>query len=179
MLLKIGIVGRALGLQGSFYVSGRDEPMPESLKIVQIGRTVDTAKDAKILKSFVQNGRPVILCDLASDRSSAELLTGMSIWAESHLISVQDDKEFLLSDLKGRKVFDADGVLLGIVEDVIKMPASVNIIVVNPSGSSDLEIPVISDYVDMSFKRGENSLCLNVPGAVFEEIWNSRVKHES
>lgn len=179
MLLKIGIVGRALGLQGSFYVSGRDEPMPETLKAVRIGKTDQTAKDAVILKSFVQNGRPVILCDLASDRTSAELLTGMFIWAESHLISVQDDKEFLLSDLKGREVFDADGVLMGTVEDVVKMPASVNIIVLNPSRSSDLEIPVISDYIDMSFRRGEANLRLKVSCSVFDEIWNARAKHES
>jgi ribosomal 30S subunit maturation factor RimM len=179
MLLKIGIVGRALGLQGSFYVSGRDEPMPESVKSVKIGKTDATAKEAKILKSFVQNGRPVILCDLANDRNSAELLTGMFIWAESHLISVHDDKEFLLSDLKGREVFDANGVHMGMIEDVVKMPASVNIIVVNPSRSSDLEIPVISDYVDMSFKRGEANLRLTVSCSVFEEIWNSRAKNES
>ena len=111
MLLKLGIVGRALGLQGFFFVSGRD-----------------------------------------------------------------DSKEFLLKDLMGRRVIDSDGVIVGDVEDVVPMPASINIVVAKLDKSADVDIPMISDYIDMSFQRGGKELKLVVPASTFEEIWNPRIK---
>jgi ribosomal 30S subunit maturation factor RimM len=176
MLLKLGIVGRALGLQGFFFVSGRDEPIAPSIVAIKIGRTLDTARDAKVVTCGWQTNRPTIKCSLAGDRTAAELLTGMTIWAEETHVHVDDSKEFLLNDLIGRKVIDSDGMAVGVVEDVIKMPASINIVVVNLTQSADVDIPMISDYVDMSFQRGDKELKLAVPISTFEEIWNPRVK---
>lgn len=176
MFLKIGIVGRALGLQGSFYVSGRDEPIPSSIKTVKIGRHLDSAQAAELLKTTWQGGRVAILCSLASDRTSADLLKGMTIWAESSQINVADDKEYLLVDLKGRKVLDVDGECLGLVDDVVKLPASINLIVLNPDKTADVEIPMINDYVDMGFTRGETMIKLRVKRELFDDIWNMRGK---
>lgn len=176
MFLKLGIVGRALGLQGSFYISGRDEPIPNSIKNFKIGKTIETARDGKILTSGWQQQRPFIKCDLAADRTAAELLIGLTIWIEAKHVHVDDDKEFLLSDLKGRAVFDSDNVHFGSVEDVVVMPASINIVVVSLDLSADVDIPMISTYVDMEFKRGGTELKLLVPKDTFEEVWNSRIK---
>jgi len=176
MFLKIGIVGRALGLQGSFYVSGRDEPIPTTVKQIKIGRSIETARDARILKSLWQKGRASIVCDLAGDRTSAELLTGMSIWVDASNIVVEDDSEYLLVDLRGREVIDVNGETIGIVQDVVRMPASTNLIVLSEARDADVEIPVIADYVEMGFKRGESRIKLTVAAETFDEIWNSRGK---
>jgi hypothetical protein len=56
------------------------------------------------------------------------------------------------------------------------MPASINIIVLKPDESAEVDIPMISDYVDMNFDRGGSELKLMVPGDTFDEIWNARVK---
>ena len=176
MFLKLGIVGRALGLQGSFYVSGRDEPIPETVKTIKIGLRLEIARDAEIISVGWQKGRATIKCNIAHDRTAAELLTGMSVWTSEAQVKVENEKEFLLSDLIGRTVFDSDGVKLGVVEDVVRMPASTNIVVVNGDLSADVDIPVISDYVDMRFKRGDTAINLVVPLSTFEEIWNSRNK---
>ena len=112
MFLKLGTVGRALGLQGSFYISGRDEPIPSAVTIIKIGNSLDTAKEAKIISLTWQQERPVIKCSLAIDRTAAELLRGMSIWAEASTIKVDDSKEFLLKDLIGRSVIDVDGKVM-------------------------------------------------------------------
>jgi len=176
MFLKIGIVGRALGLQGSFYVSGRDEVIPSSIRRIKVGKTLETAREAEILKSVWQSGRAAIVCSLAADRTAAELLQGMSIWVEASQIKVTEETEFLLIDLIGRDVIDVNGSLVGRVEDVLKQPASINMLVVNQDKKADLEIPVIADYVDMGFRRGERLINLKVDKSVFDEIWNTRGK---
>jgi ribosomal 30S subunit maturation factor RimM len=176
MFLKLGIVGRALGLQGSFYVSGRDEPIPDTVISVKIGRTLQTAREGQIISRGWQQGRPNIKCSLAGDRTASELLTGMTIWVDESQIKLDNSKEFLLKDLQGRTVIDSDGIVLGTVDNVIKMPASINIIVLKPDESADVDIPMISDYVDMNFDRGGSELKLMVPGDTFDEIWNARVK---
>jgi hypothetical protein len=66
--------------------------------------------------------------------------------------------------------------LVGRVEDVLKQPASINMLVVNQEKKADLEIPVIADYVDMGFRRGERLINLKVDKSVFDEIWNTRGK---
>ena len=176
MFLKLGTVGRALGLQGSFYISGRDEPIPAAVAIIKIGNKLEIAKDAEIIAMSWQNDRAVIRCSLAGDRTSAELLRGMAIWAEAAKISVDDSKEFLLKDLVGRSVIDVDGNIMGTVQDVVRMPASVNLVVLRPDASANVDIPMISDYVEMNFERGSNVLRLTVPADTFDEIWNPRKK---
>ena len=176
MLLKLGIIGRALGLQGSFFVSGRDEAIPDTVKVVKIGRTLETARDAEVISRGWQQKRPVMKCSLAGDRTAAELLTGMSIWVDESTVHVDNSKEYLLKDLIGRVVIDSDGSGVGVVEDVFQMPASINIVVVKDDQSADIDIPMIKDYVDMDFKRGGKELRLVVPVSTFEDVWNSRIK---
>jgi 16S rRNA processing protein RimM len=178
MFLKLGIVGRALGLQGSFYVSGRDEAIPDTVKMIRIGANAETGREAKVTSCGWQNKRPFLKCTLAADRTAAELLTGQSIWVEESQVQVDDRHEFLLRDLIGRMVIDVDGIVVGAIEDVVHMPASINLTVVNPAGSADVDIPMIPDYVDMTFARGGKKLHLVVQGSVFEEIWNSRVPRD-
>lgn len=176
MFLKLGTVGRALGLQGSFYVSGRDEPIPETVKIVLIGNSVESAREATISSLSWQHDRPLIRCSLAADRTAAESLRGMSIWVPSSQVAIDESKEFFLKDLVGRSLFDSEGALVGCVDDVVIMPASINMIIVSPDGTHDVDIPIISSYVDMNFERQGNSLKLVVPASTFEDIWNQRKK---
>jgi ribosomal 30S subunit maturation factor RimM len=111
---------------------------------------------------------------LAADRTAAERLIGQAIWVEESQVQVDDGREFLLRDLIGRTVMDVDGIMVGTIEDVVRMPASVNLTVVNAAQTADVDIPMIADYVDMSFVRGGSELKLAVPASAFEEIWNPR-----
>ena len=167
-----------MGLQGSFYVSGRDERLPAHIKKILIGASPDKARTAEVISTGWQNNRPFLKCSLAGDRTSAELLTGQAVWASADDISVNDESEYLLSDLRGRVVLDCDGVTLGVIEDIVALPASNNLVVFDAVRNADVDIPMISDYVDMSFQRGGKELRLVVARDVFDEIWNSRDKRK-
>lgn len=174
--LKLGVVGRAHGLRGSFFVSGRDEAIPSYLKKIIIGPSPETGKSAVIEQATWQNGRAAIKCDIAGDRTEAEKWTGQTVWCEAGAIKVDDQSEYLVSDLKGRTVVDSDGVTIGLIEDVAVMPASINLIVINDDQSADVEIPMIAHYVDMNFVRGAKELRLIVTAETFAEIWNPKAK---
>lgn len=179
MFLKIGIVGRALGLQGSFYVYGRDEALPGSIRSIKIGATLEVAQEAQIVKTAWQNGRASVICSLATNRTEAELLKGMNIWVHESQIHLINDREYLLIDLIGRQVIDVEGAVIGRVEVVLKQPASFNMLIVNQDQTADVEIPLIGDYVDMSFRRGDGVIKLTVNKDVFADIWNPRSKNQS
>jgi ribosomal 30S subunit maturation factor RimM len=176
MFLKLGTIGRALGLQGSFYVSGRDEPIPPSVRAVRIGDSPDTSPDIPITSVGWHQDRPVLKCSLASNRTEAELLRGKPLWARAEEIKIDHNKEFLLKDLVGREVFDSEGKSIGRVLDVVILPASINMVVLSPDELMDVDIPVISSYVNMNFEHNGKRLNLVVPASIFEEIWNPRKK---
>ena len=172
--LKLGIVGRAHGLQGSFFVSGRDEAIPPSVTHVRIGKDPETVRDAKVTSNTWQNGRITIRCEGVVDRTAAENIKGTSIWVDASKVPVEDDKEYLWSDLRGRTVIASDEVVMGVVEDVYQPAHSVNLVVVSPDGKRDVEIPMNRDYVDMKFVRGGRELRVTVPSDTFSEVWNTR-----
>ena len=172
--LKIGVVGRAHGLQGSFFVSSRDEAIPDSIKSIRIGKDISTAREFKVTQRTWQNNRPTLRCDGIVDRTAAEKLCGASVWAEESAVPVADAEEYLWSDVRGRTVIGSDDVVIGVIEDVYQPAQSVNLVIVSPDGKRDVEIPMTRDYIDMSFVRGGHELRLMVPANTFEEVWNVR-----
>lgn len=173
--LKLGVVGRAHGLRGSFFISARDEVWPPTVNRVRITENPDECEDLVVEQSSWQSGRPVLKCLRIDDRTAAERLTGKPVWCDSSFITVDDQSEFLLSDIKGRIVFDSLGETMGVVEEAYLSPSgTVNLIVFNASKNADVEIPLVGRYIDMEFRRGESSLRMHVPVDTFEEIWNPR-----
>jgi 16S rRNA processing protein RimM len=176
--LKIGRIGKAHGLRGDFFVSGRDAPIPKQYGQIYIGETVETAKCTVIEKSGWVSERPVIKCSLAQDRTSADALTGLSIWVDSASVSVNDSSEYLWSDLEGRQVNSVDGTVMGRVRSVYNAGAG-DVIEIEDSNRRLLGVPMISNYVDMSFVRGGSELSLAVPCDVFDDLWQEPKKEDA
>lgn len=173
--LKLGVVGRAHGLRGSFFVSGRDELIPSSVKAVRLGAAPASLGDFVVEDSLWQNGRAILKCKGVSDRTAAEKFTGQTVWCDAQQIRVNDQEEYLFSDIRGRVVKDSDGVTLGTVDDIYTTPGGgANLVVVNEAQTGDVEIPMVAIYVDMNFARGEPELKLVVPANTFEDVWNER-----
>lgn len=168
--LKIGRVGRAHGLRGDFFVSGRDEPIPKSYGKLLIGDVPESARPTTIEKLGWLNERPVLKCSLASDRTAAEQLSGQPIWVAASAVQVDNAKEYLWSDLEGRQVNDARGVCLGRVRSVYNAGAG-DVIEIEDQVGRLLDVPMIAQYFDMSFTRGESELTLVVTADFFNELW--------
>ncbi|MCX6119718.1 MAG: hypothetical protein NT027_19455 [Proteobacteria bacterium] len=175
--LKLGIVGRAHGIRGSFFVSNRDEAIPKSIPWVIIGPTTESAQKYTVESTQFQSGKIVLKCRAIDDRNVAETLKGHIIWTDSNFITVDDSNEFLVSDLHNRQVFDKDAIMVGRITDVTIYPWGINLEVTNPENTASLDIPFTTQYVDMSFKTNTKELNLTVSRELFQEIWNSKEKN--
>jgi 16S rRNA processing protein RimM len=135
-----GIVGRAHGLQGAFYVSG---PRPELLvagAAVTIGETV-----FEIVRRAGTEDRPILGLAGIEDRAGAEALRGLEVRVPRPAL---EEDEYWAEDLEGCIVRDGD-VEVGVVEALLPYP-SCELLEVRRSGAADAEpllVPLVRDAV--------------------------------
>jgi 16S rRNA processing protein RimM len=141
-LVSVGRVGRAHGLDGSFYVTGASHPLPEGMAVTVAGQR------ARIERRGGTAERPLIRLSGIGDRSHVVALGGESLLADIADAPLDTD-EWLAADLVGCEV---PGV--GKVRRVVEGP-SCDVLEV---GAEGLLIPFISDavtHVDVAGRRIE------------------------
>jgi 16S rRNA processing protein RimM len=116
--VEIGRVVKAHGLRGEVAVhllSDVPDRLAPSTAVWVGGRatTVATMRE--------HQGRPLVRFEHVHDRNGAELLRGLRV--EAVPVDPEELDTYLISELIGRRVVDADDVELGTVSQVIEMPA--------------------------------------------------------
>lgn len=172
--LKIGKIGKAHGLRGAFFVRGRDEPVPAAYGTLRIGPDFKSARPAEIVSSLWQNDQSILKLDIAKDRTGIDAMMGFDIWAARDRIALDDDEEFLWSDLESRSVVDSAGQPVGTLVEVYNTGAS-DIAVVRSLSGASLEIALVEDYFDFDIPE-TGPLRLVVPAAMFEDLWQEKKK---
>jgi 16S rRNA processing protein RimM len=141
-LVSVGRVGKAHGLDGSFYVSAASHPLPEGLTVTVAGRRTRIERRAGTAE------RPLIRLTGVDDRDQVSELTGEPLLADLADAPLESD-EWLSADLVGCEV---PGV--GTVTRVVSGP-SCDVLEV---GAAGVLIPFISDAVkdiDLEARRIE------------------------
>jgi 16S rRNA processing protein RimM len=127
--ITAGRVGRAHGLDGSFYVDHASEPLESGAEVVVAGR------DARVERRAGTEDRPIVRLSGIADRNAAEALRGEAILIDGGELA---EGEFLSADLVGCEVPG-----LGPVRRVIPAP-SCDLLEV---GDDAVLVPLISDAV--------------------------------
>ena len=166
--LKLGQVGKAHGLQGGFFVSGRNEAIPKQYKVLLVGNDPDTATQLNILQSRMQGERPLLQLETVRKRDQAEALIGQAIWVDRNRVHIHSDKEYLWADLQGRKVCDAKSIELGVITAIVNHGSADIMQIRGDKGC--LDIPLVPTYVDLNFED-KPVVMLIVQADVFEELW--------
>lgn len=186
--MKLGVVGKAHGLRGAFFVAGRrDRPVPKSCKKIVLGEVETPSKSSfsqapetpepsqiyEIVSSSTQQGRPLLQCRGVDDRTAAETLTGRSIWVEREQISVNPAQEFLWADLVGCLIYDSSGAPFGKVSEVGSYGAG-DVAVVQAEIEGKLwavEVLLGPQFFNMDFDVSARRLDLVVDKDTFEGLW--------
>ncbi len=171
--VKIGTVGKAHGLHGAFFISGRDNPLDSTIQLVRLGRSLHESESYKVLKSRMQGKRPLLHCEGVSSRDGVESLKSVGIWCLREQIAIDETAEYLWADLIGRTLYDKDRVVLGRVIQVVNYGAS-DIIEVEDQKGRLLGIPFVSVYIDMDFAPDSDSIQLKVAAAIFDDAWEDQ-----
>lgn len=167
--LRVGIVGKAHGLRGSFFVSGRDELIPASCKTLRVGATAESGSILTITENRWQAGRPILSAKECKRREDAEAIAGQALWMERSQLVVDQNSEYLWVDLPGRQVLTVAGEDFGEVREVYNVGASDILELVDTAGRV-YDVPLIADYFDMQSATKPGPLRLAVEASTLDDL---------
>ncbi len=167
--LRVGRIGKAHGLRGSFFISERQELLPASYKTLRVGPSAESGQTLTITECRWQGGRPVVWCREVTSRSDAEKLVGLELWVERTQLAVDTEREYLWAEMAGRVVKSLSGNDFGVVRGIYNLGAT-DVIEVDSAGSRRYDIPVVADYFVLSSLPGLGPLQLAVPDAILEDL---------
>jgi 16S rRNA processing protein RimM len=115
--LQAGRVGRAHGLDGSFYVTS---PQP---RLLTLGTSVTVAgRRAEIVRRAGTERRPIVRLEGVEDREGADALRGVALTVDRLRAPALKEGEWWAHELEGCAVFDGER-LIGRVERMIELPS--------------------------------------------------------
>jgi len=146
-LLAVGSIAKAFGIKGEVVV----DPMTDSpsrfrtLKRVLIGERNGTVRRCVVERVWVERRGVRAKLSGVNSRTEAEHLVGALLYVEPQARVRLPRGRHFVHELVGLRVLDQDGRLIGIVKDVMKLPAQ-DVYVVNRNGREVL-LPAVKEFV--------------------------------
>ena len=160
--LEAGRVGRAHGLEGSFYVT-RARP-----RLLALGASVTVAgRSVMIVRRAGTDERPIVRIEGVEDRPAAEALRGQPLTVEQRRAPALEAGEWWAHELEGLNVVDGDR-LLGRVSRLIELPSCEALEVVRAGGGEPLLVPMVKDAI-RSVEPSEGRIEVNLDFLALEE----------
>jgi 16S rRNA processing protein RimM len=139
--LQAGRVGRAHGLDGSFYVTG---PRP---RLLSLGTSVTVAgRTLTITRRAGTDERPIVRLEGVEDRPAAEALRGQALMVQAQQAPSLAEGEWWAHELEGCEVTDGER-LIGTVSRLIELPSCEVLEVSLEQGGEPLLVPMVKDAI--------------------------------
>ena len=158
---KIGLVGRAHGLKGDFFIH-RHNLLSRKHQNLIIGHTYKTGLNTKIILSKTYKQKTLLRVDKFHDRTTLEPYIGQTVWGDS---SITDDP---FVNFIGRILLDSNQQTIGTIRKFNHYGATHNMEIQAPSGAT-VEIP----YCDTYFSNKDKPLSIQLACGkeVFDDFW--------
>jgi 16S rRNA processing protein RimM len=139
--LPAGRVGRAHGLDGSFYVTG---PVP---RLLTLGASVAVAgRTAEIVRRAGTEAHPIVRLQGVGSRTAAEALRGQQLTVHAAQAPQLGNGEWWAHELAGCVVRDGTR-RLGVVERMLELPSCEVLEVRADQGGAPLLVPMVRDAI--------------------------------
>lgn len=151
MLVQVGTIVRAHGVQGEVKVRpDTDDPTRVlELPVVYVGDSSAVAQELQVIACRIQESRhgQTILLRLGevTTREGADALRGTLVFANADDLPGLGDDEYYLDELVGMQVVEDSGRDLGLVKEVLELPAH-PVLLLEVDGR-DVLIPAVSPFV--------------------------------
>lgn len=160
----VGTVGRALGLRGQVTVRPRTDAVEDRFAV---GASLAAVGRRLVVTAYSwQQGRLVVSFEGVGDRTAAEALRGLDLWADGPAETVGED-EFHDTELIGLVALDPSGARLGEVVAVQHHPAQ-DLLVVRTDAGERL-VPFVADLVPQVDPAAGHLVIDPIPG-LLEEV---------
>jgi 16S rRNA processing protein RimM len=139
--LPVGRVGRAHGLDGSFYVT---RPQP---RLLTLGAEVTVAdRTAAIVRRAGTEQRPIVRLEGVDSREAVEELRGLELSVARSAAPELAEGEWWAHELEGCEVLDGEH-LLGTVSRLLVLPSCEALEVRPTHGGEPVIVPMVKDAV--------------------------------
>ncbi len=158
-LYLTGIILKPQGLKGEMKVEVITD-FPESFLSRQeyyAGKSVDSVERLKVKKASLAGGFAWLFFDGIDNMEKAEALSGWQLFVEEDQLLPQPDNRAYLHEIIGMKVLDRHRRVVGVVTNVITMPAH-EVYEVQVDGKKIL-LPAIDEFVE-EFNLGEKYIII-------------------
>lgn len=115
--MPAGRVGRAHGLDGSFYVTGARPRLLALGAIVTVG-----GRERTVVRRAGTDDHPIVRLAGIEDRAAAESVRGQELLVDREHAPSLEEGEWWAGDLEGCEVTDGER-LVGIVRSLIELPS--------------------------------------------------------
>lgn len=139
--LQAGRIGRAHGLDGSFYVT---VPRPRLLA-VETNVTV-AGRRTTIVRRAGTDEHPIVRLEGIGDRVAAQALRGVALMVEQLEAPALVEGEWWAHELEGCAVVDGER-LIGTVSRLIELPSCEALEVRREQGGESLLVPMVKDAI--------------------------------
>jgi 16S rRNA processing protein RimM len=139
--LVAGRVGRAHGLDGSFYVT---RPRPRLL--AGRGEVTVAGKRLEVVRRAGTEQRPILRLEGVESREQAEAMRGQELTVPSAQAPALGQGEFWAHELEGCAVHDGERTV-GTVSALIELPSCEALEVQRPEGGQPLLVPMVQAAV--------------------------------
>ncbi len=143
-----GRVGRAHGLDGSFYVTGANPRLLAlGAKLTVEGAGVEGSATVEIVRRAGTDQRPIVRLAGVVSREAAEALRGRPLTVADADLPALGDGEYWAHELEGCRVIDGDREV-GVVVKLLELPScEVLEVAVGEAGSGPLLVPMVKDAI--------------------------------
>jgi 16S rRNA processing protein RimM len=140
-VLVAGRVGRAHGLDGSFYVAS------PKVHLLEIGAVLTVAgATTTVVRRAGTDARPILRLASCADRNGAEALRGEALVAADAEAPPLGSDEYSAEQLEGARVVDGDDDV-GVVRELIALPSCECLIVARAGDGAQLLVPLVRDAI--------------------------------
>jgi len=161
--LVVGRIGRAHGVLGEATIEVRTDD-PDLRFIVGNKLTLDNGKQLSIKSSRWHNQVLLLAFDGINDRNQIEELRDQLISAEVDTNNMAEG-EYHFQQLIGSEVFLKSGGLLGVVDEIVKLPGQ-DLLSVNKDGKEVL-IPMVKQII-VSIDIKTKKIVVDPPEGLFD-----------
>lgn len=146
-LVAIGTVVKAFGIRGELVVSPMTDDVRRFKKLKRVFVGTSPANATETCVTGVVLGHRGVRVRLAAigDRTEAEKLAGTLLFVDETEAVRPKRGSFFIHDIIGLRVFDEGGESLGVVKDVLKLPA--NDVYVIESKGSEILLPAVKEFI--------------------------------
>ena len=168
MRVVVGRIGRPHGIKGEVTVEPRTDEPDERFAPGAVLLLDDPAKQLVVERMHWHSGRLLVWFRGVADRNAAEALRGLLLHVERAEDELPEDpEEFYDSSLEGCTVVLTDGSLVGVVAEVVHLPAQ-DLLAVRREGRSEVLVPFVEQIVpdvDLEARR----IVIDPPGGLLDD----------